>query len=312
MLMDTKTKMFFIVFFLLIAGSVSVSYYKFIVKRDYIIEAQADCDPYSEKCFVSVCDPSAGEECTGNPKEDTSYYKIIRRNAQNIPLCDPKDEGCEALVCPSGEKECEIIFCDPETAKEGVVCNDPDVYTLENPIETSDAEAGSEADNATGDGADGIDAVAEVREHLVLWNEVSCDREKSFVFAEAANKIPVDAEGNYEASFSSDEALIIFLANERGQVCAQAVSSPDYNGKIYLDAKSTAETAVFQKEGIFTADPKEAADRLAIIRQSEFFPDLLAYTKNFLPKQNVSSLAKQTNFQNLVGQCATDVLSKLR
>lgn len=317
--MDKKSKIFFIVFFLLIAGSVGASYYKFVVKRNYTVEAQADCDPYTKKCFVYVCDPSAGEECTGNPEEDTSYYKIIRRNAQNIPLCDPNDESCTALACPSGEPECEIVFCDPETAGEDTECSDPEVYALENPIE-SDAEDVSdetgdeedtEGEGEEGDGYSGSSGEVQVRENLVLLNEVSCGKGKTFVFADAANKIPVDEDGNYEADFSSEEALVISLANEKNQVCAEAVSIPDYDGKIYLDAKSTAETFVFQKEGILTTDPDEADDRLAIIRQSEFFPNLLAYAKNALPKQDVATLSKQTDFQNLVGKCAADVLAKI-
>lgn len=319
--MDKKSKIFFIVFFLLIAGSVGASYYKFVVKRNYIVEAQADCDPYTKRCFVYVCDPAAGEECTGNPVEDTSYYKIIRRNAQNIPLCDPAEEGCNALVCPSGEAECEIIFCDPETAGEDAECSDPEVYALENPEEDDEDEEdsadetgdeeGIDSENEEGSGSSGSSGEVQVRENLALLNEVSCDKGKTFVFADAANKIPVDEDGNYEADFSSEEALVISLTNEQNQICAQAVSIPDYDGKIYLDAKSTAETFVFQKEGILTADPDEADDRLAMIRQSEFFPDLLAYAKNALPKQDISTISKQTDFQNLVGRCAADVLAKI-
>lgn len=133
--MDKKSKIFFLVFFLLIAGSVAATYYRYIVARDYIIEAEADCDPYTEACFTYVCDPEAGEECTGDPVEDTSYYKLIHRNAKNIPLCDPAEEGCEALVCPPDEEGCEIVFCDPAIAEEGMVCTDPAAYALEHPIE---------------------------------------------------------------------------------------------------------------------------------------------------------------------------------
>jgi hypothetical protein len=318
--MDKKSKIFFIVFFLLIAGSIGASYYKFIVKRNYIVEAQADCDPYTKKCFVHVCDSSAGEECTGNPEEDTSYYKLIRRNAQNIPLCDPKEEGCNALACPSGETECEIIFCDPATAeKDGVECSDPNIYALEHPKGSNEEDTASDetgdgesAGDESGGNSLGSSGEIQVRDSLILLNEVNCGKGKTFVFADAANKIPVDEEGNYEAEFSSEEALIVSLANEKNQVCAEAVSLPSYGGKIYLDAKSTAETFVFQKEGIFTADPTEASDRLTMIRESEFFPALLEYVQNSLPKQNVSDFSKQTDFQNLVGQCAADVLSKLR
>ena len=132
--MDTKSKIFFVAFFIIIAGSVFATYYRYVVLRDYIIEAEADCDPYSESCFIYVCDPEAGEECTGDPEEDTSYYKTIHRNAKNIPLCDPNDEACEALTCPAGEADCEISLCDPEV-EEDIECSDPVTYTEEHPIE---------------------------------------------------------------------------------------------------------------------------------------------------------------------------------
>src|SRR3990167_8746068 len=156
--MDKKSQIFFLVMGLLILGSVAVSYYKYMVKRDYIVQAEAECDPYTEACFVYVCDPEAGEEGTGDPVEDTSYYKLINRNAKNMPLCDPSDETCDALVCPAGEADCSFTLCDPATAEEGAECNDPVSYTLENPIEEEAEEGVGEesdeegaADEAEGD-----------------------------------------------------------------------------------------------------------------------------------------------------------------
>ncbi|MFZ2187898.1 MAG: hypothetical protein WAV46_04735 [Candidatus Moraniibacteriota bacterium] len=146
--MDKKSKIFFAVFFLLIAGSVAATYYKIMIQRDYIIQAEVDCDPYTETCFVYVCNPEAGEECTGDPAEDTSYYKLIQRNAKNIPSCDPSAEGCDALICPLGEAECALTLCDATTAKDGEVCNDPAAYAEDNPLESEDAAA---ADGTDGD-----------------------------------------------------------------------------------------------------------------------------------------------------------------
>src|SRR5665647_1731385 len=111
--MDKKSKIFFLVFFLLIAGSIAVTYYRIVIKRDYIISAQADCDPTMEKCFVWECDPIStveGEACIGDSESDIWYYKIIKRRAANIPLCDPNDENCTALTCSVGEKECEEVL----------------------------------------------------------------------------------------------------------------------------------------------------------------------------------------------------------
>jgi hypothetical protein len=132
--MDKKSKIFFVVFFLLIVGSVGVTYYRYFIVRDYMITAQASCDPFTEACFVYVCDPTA-EECTGDPEQDTSYYKNITRNAKNIPLCNPSDEDCTALTCPPGEADCTLTLCDPDTVPDGIVCNDPATYTSLHPEE---------------------------------------------------------------------------------------------------------------------------------------------------------------------------------
>lgn len=139
--MNRKSKVFFLVFFSIIIGSMATTYYRYMVVRDYIVQAEAECDPYTETCFIYVCDPSADEECTGDPVEDTSYYKIIQRNAKNIPMCDPAAEECDALVCPAGEADCEMMMCDPTQELEGT-CSDPIAYTDEHPVEEEMMEDG--------------------------------------------------------------------------------------------------------------------------------------------------------------------------
>lgn len=132
--MDKKSKVLLWILGLLIVGSVAVTYWKIMIKKDYIIEAQADCDPTVEKCFVYHCDPTT-ETCTGDDEEDTSYYKLIQRNAANIPLCDPEDETCQALVCPEGEKDCAISLCDKETVGADEECSDPEEYNANHPAD---------------------------------------------------------------------------------------------------------------------------------------------------------------------------------
>lgn len=128
--MDKKSKILIIAVLILIAGSVAVTYWRIMIKKDYIISAQTDCDPLSEKCFVWNCDPNSqveGEACTGDAENDTWYYKIIKRKAANIPLCDPNDENCTALTCPEGEKDCEEIFCTED------ICTTPEQYIIDHP-----------------------------------------------------------------------------------------------------------------------------------------------------------------------------------
>jgi hypothetical protein len=142
-------KTFFIIFGLLLFGSIFFTYYRIMIQKNYVVEAQVDCDPYAQKCFVWECDPAStvpGESCTGDPEEDSWYYNLAKRNAANIPLCDPeKDENCTPMVCdPSREKDCEEVYCDAVTkVEQEVECSDPVEYTKENPPEeeTSDEEA---------------------------------------------------------------------------------------------------------------------------------------------------------------------------
>ena len=136
--LDKKSKILFVIIGLLIIGSVAVTFWRYMVKRDYIVQAQTDCDPTTEKCFIWKCDPAStveGEKCTGDPDKDTWYYKIIHRNAKNIPLCDPNDKNCTALVCDPGEKDCSEELCTAQNVKAPDTCNDPVQYNIDNPPE---------------------------------------------------------------------------------------------------------------------------------------------------------------------------------
>ncbi len=140
---DLRSKIFFIALAILVLVSLGITYWRYIVKADYIIQAQVDCDPETDACFIWECDPESLEEwerCTGIPDEDIWYYKIVRRNAKNMSNCDPQDEECDAFACQPGESECEEIFCAPEDESTGELCSDPEQYLLENPPEAYEAE----------------------------------------------------------------------------------------------------------------------------------------------------------------------------
>lgn len=150
--MDRKSKILFLIVGLLIAASVAVTYWRIMVKKDYIIEAQTDCDPYAENCFIWECDPDStveGEKCTGDPETDSWYFQVVKRNASRIPLCDPDtNENCEALVCGENEPECEYVFCTEENmeAQYASACSDPVKYTEENPIEEEECDPEADED----------------------------------------------------------------------------------------------------------------------------------------------------------------------
>ena len=148
--MDKKSKILIWVFVILIIGAVGVTYWRIMIKKDYVIQSQVDCDPYTEKCFIWECDPAStveGEKCTGDPETDIWYYKIAERNASRIPLCDPaKDETCLPFLCEPGEIDCSETVCDLANIADGEACTDPEQYTLENPIEEEAAECDPETD----------------------------------------------------------------------------------------------------------------------------------------------------------------------
>lgn len=145
-------KIVLIAFACILIGAVAFTYLKIVVFRYYMITAQADCDPYSENCFVHVCDPdpNVDGECAGDPIEDTWYTKNMMRMAKNIPDCDPKtDESCTALVCGEGEKDCSYQLCDATNVPAGDTCNDPVEYTKNNPLAEEDTTTNEESDNSS-------------------------------------------------------------------------------------------------------------------------------------------------------------------
>jgi len=131
--MDKKTKIFWLVMIVLILASVASAFYRYIIKKDYNIQAQVDCDPSQEACFVWECDPEnseEGEACTGDPEADYWTYKIINKNASRIVSCDQDDEDCEALFCGENEPDCGFVFCNEENKEEygSEICTSPEDY----------------------------------------------------------------------------------------------------------------------------------------------------------------------------------------
>lgn len=94
-------------------GAVLFSFYKFYLLKDYSVSGEVSCDPATESCFVYVCNPEE-EECTGDPEQDTFYYKLIYKKAYNIPICDKILPGCEELFCEESEADCSIVTCNSE------------------------------------------------------------------------------------------------------------------------------------------------------------------------------------------------------
>lgn len=158
-------------FLLALVGSVLATYYRYFIKKDFYIEAETECDPRSEACFIYVCDPESEEDCPEEEAERISYYKLIKKKASAIPLCDPSDAACDALDC-SDSRNCEVLFCDPEASseEEEIVCSLPDEYNAQYPeaaVEELELEDETVVEENSLDGAaeeEKIDSVEEVED----------------------------------------------------------------------------------------------------------------------------------------------------
>jgi hypothetical protein len=167
--MDKKNKIFFTVFFGLIAVVVAVTFVKYFILKSYYIQTEGDCDPTVEKCFIWECDPEAteeGEKCTGDPETDTWYYQKVKKLANEIAPCDPNDETCDALLCDQEIMDCEVTFCDENTVGEGEVCNDPVKYNEENPIEEEGEECAEDDEECLAAEAEAEECAADDEECL--------------------------------------------------------------------------------------------------------------------------------------------------
>ncbi len=119
-------KIFYIIFFSLIFISLLVTFVKLFVLKDYQIIAQVSCDPKIENCFVNQCDPSVDPSCSSDSSEQTSYYKLIHKNANNITaVCNEDASGgisCPELMCNTGEDNCSYELCQIGNA-DGIECS---------------------------------------------------------------------------------------------------------------------------------------------------------------------------------------------
>jgi hypothetical protein len=114
--MDKKSKILIWVFVIALIISVGATYYRYVVKRDYIIFAHAPCDPKIESCFYYECEE-------GDAECEIEYYKKIEKKAFNIELCDSENPDCQPLVCEPNEADCEITSCTEENVEDGELCS---------------------------------------------------------------------------------------------------------------------------------------------------------------------------------------------
>ncbi len=158
--MNSKNKknwLFFGGMALLIVLSVGATYYRYVVARDYFVTFEAPCDPEVESCFLYECDPEAVDaECSGDPAEDTYYYKNMQKKAYALRNCVGDPGGCVEATCAEGEEDCMEIQCGSLNANSDGECYGPGLIgedaTMDDDTATDDSEEVTDQDTAVGDG----------------------------------------------------------------------------------------------------------------------------------------------------------------
>ena len=95
-----------------------LSFYRFMIKHDYIVGYQGSCDPATGKCFMS-CDD---DTCT---KPD--YYSEIQKYEPDLyKECGKDITNCDAAsVCLPTDRKCSITYCNKSTSDNDNTCQTP-------------------------------------------------------------------------------------------------------------------------------------------------------------------------------------------
>ncbi|MFA7422009.1 MAG: hypothetical protein WCZ90_20160 [Melioribacteraceae bacterium] len=92
-----------------------LSYDRFIVRHDYVVGYEGNCDKATESCFVGCED----DECT----VEYYYTKMQKYQPDLYAECGLDITNCEyADACLSGDRECSKIYCDEKTKTEDEIC----------------------------------------------------------------------------------------------------------------------------------------------------------------------------------------------
>ncbi len=100
-------------FLLLVVAVCAYRYYDYVIQQHYTILANTACDPRTEACFLSDCDPAV-VGCDEKP-----YEKVVIE-ASVAPAC-VEEHTCTNFSCPQSDR-CAITYCDETTIAEGEYC----------------------------------------------------------------------------------------------------------------------------------------------------------------------------------------------
>ena len=84
------------------------SYFRFIVRNDYLVGYEGVCDPGAGQgnCFVG---------CNDDTCDDKYYYsKVVKYSPDLFSECGQDITGCpSANICLKDDRFCSVTYCDP-------------------------------------------------------------------------------------------------------------------------------------------------------------------------------------------------------
>jgi hypothetical protein len=96
-----------------------ISYYRFMVRQDYLVRYEGTCDATIQKCFIG-CEDDA---CT----KESNYSKVVKYAPDIYKECGEDITDCEAAnTCLPNDRNCSVTYCDPKIDDE---CTTPVVET---------------------------------------------------------------------------------------------------------------------------------------------------------------------------------------
>ena len=116
---------------------VFLSYNRFIVRQDYIVGYEGNCDPALESCFVGCED----DECTSK----YYYTKMQKYEPDLYAECGADITDCEnANICLQNDRDCSIVYCDEKIKTKDEECvpgvERPDAQSDENSVDSSNVD----------------------------------------------------------------------------------------------------------------------------------------------------------------------------
>jgi hypothetical protein len=99
----TSINVWFLLIFIIVMW---LSFSRYVVHKNFLVQIETPCDPVGELCFYRDCDK---DEC---PPNGLSTYRTWQTNAGIFAKCDV-DQTCEN-TCENEPGNCTEIVCDPK------------------------------------------------------------------------------------------------------------------------------------------------------------------------------------------------------